>query len=70
MIRTSGVRVRRGSRNRRVRKNGQTMDQFVQVTLLKITSSHIYSLKTEFSKTILIICIPRFRANFSRKPLN
>ena len=41
MIRTSGVRVRRGSRNRSVRKNGQTMDQFVQVTLLKITSSHI-----------------------------
>ena len=70
MVRMSGVRVRRGSRNRRVRKNGQTMDQLVQVTLLKITSSHIYCLKTEFSQTILIICIPRFCANFSRKPLN
>jgi len=33
MVRVSGVRVRRGSRNRRVRKNGQTMNEFVQVTL-------------------------------------
>ena len=32
MVRASGVRVRRGSRNRRVRKNGQTINQFVQVT--------------------------------------
>ena len=39
MVRVSGVRVRRGG-NRRVRKNGQTMNQFVQVTQLKITSSH------------------------------
>ena len=33
MVRVSRVRVRRGSRNRRVRKNGQTMNEFVQVTL-------------------------------------
>ena len=39
MVRVSGVRVRRGG-NRRVRKNGQTMNQFVQVTQLKLTSSH------------------------------
>ena len=32
MIRASGLRVRRGSGNRRVRKNGQTINRFVQVT--------------------------------------
>ena len=35
MVRASGVRVRRGSGNRRVRElNGQIMNQFVQVTLV------------------------------------
>ena len=34
MVRASGVRVRRGIHNRRARKNGQTMNQFVEVTLL------------------------------------
>ena len=34
MVRVNGVRVRRGSGSRRVGKNGQTMNQFVQVTLL------------------------------------
>ena len=34
MVRVTGVRVRRGSGSRRVGKNGQTMNQFVQVTLL------------------------------------
>ena len=36
MIRASGVRVIRESGNRRVRKNGQTINQFVhiQVTVL------------------------------------
>ena len=56
--------------NRRVWKNGQTINQFVQVTLVKVTSSHIQSLKTEFSQTILIIRIPRFCADFSNEPLN
>ena len=40
MVRVSWVRVRRGSRNGRVRKNGQPMNQFVQVTLLK-KASHV-----------------------------
>ena len=35
MVRASGVR---GSGNRKVRENGQTMNQFVQVTLV---TSHI-----------------------------
>ena len=55
--------------NRRVWKNGQTINQFVQVTLLKITS-HIQSLKTEFIQTLLIIRIPRFCADFSSELLN
>ena len=55
--------------NRRVWKNGQTINQFVQVTLLKITY-HIQSLKTEFIQTILIIHIPRFCADFSSELLN
>ena len=37
MVKASGVRVRRGSGKRRVRKNGKTMNQSVQVTLLKVT---------------------------------
>ena len=43
MVRASGVRVRKGSGNRRVRKNGQTMNQFLQVTLLDTSaSSHLH----------------------------
>ena len=55
---------------RRVRKNGQTINQFVQVTLVKVTSSHIQSLKTEFIQMILIIRIPKFCADVSSEPLN
>ena len=68
MVRVGGVRVRRGG-NRRVRKNGQTMNQFVQVTQLKKTSYNTQSLKTEFIQTILIIHIPRFCTDFSSEPL-
>ena len=42
MVRASMIRVREGSGNRRVRKNGPTINQ---VTLLKVSSSHIESVK-------------------------
>ena len=63
MVRASVIRVRGGSGDTRVRKNGQTMNQFVQVTLLKITS-YVESVKREFIQTILIIRISSFRADF------
>ena len=42
------IRVRGGNCDRSVRKIGQTMNQFVQVTLLKITPSHMESVKTVY----------------------
>ena len=66
MVRVSVIRVREGSGLRRVRKNWQTMNQFVQVTLLTI-SSYTESVKTEL---ILIIRIPGFYTHFCSEPLN
>ena len=45
MVRVSVVGV--GGRSR-VRKNRQTMNQFVQVTMLEVSSSRIVSMKMEF----------------------
>ena len=46
MVRVSGVRVRRGG-NRRVRKNGQTTNQFVQVTQLLEFEEGVYPNDTD-----------------------
>ena len=47
------IRVRGGNCDRSVRKIGQTMKRFVQVTLLKITPSHMESVKTVYPNDCL-----------------
>ena len=69
MVKASMIRVRGKDEvccNWRVRKNRQAMKQFIQVTLLEVSSSLMENVKVE---TILIICIPRFCADFSGEPL-
>ena len=48
MVTASVIRVRGGCGNMRVRINGQAMNQFVQLTLLEISSSLTESVKMEF----------------------
>ena len=48
MAKTSLIRVSGGGGDRRIRKNGQTINQFVQLTLLKVGYSHMESVMTEF----------------------
>ena len=45
MVTASVIRVRGGCGNMRVRINGQAMNQFVQLTLLEISSSLTESVK-------------------------
>ena len=55
MVKASFIRVRRGGGDRRIRENGQTINQFVQVILLKVTPSSMECVKMEVIQTILII---------------
>lgn len=52
MVRVSVIRVKGESDNSRVRKYGQAMKQFEQVTLLN-TSSHMETVKMEFIQMII-----------------
>ena len=54
MIRTSVIRMKECG-NRRLKKNWQVMNRFVQMVLLKINSSHLKNVKMEFIQMIQII---------------
>ena len=54
MVTASVIRVKGGCGNMRVRINGKAMNQFIQLTLLEISSSLMESVKMEFIIYILV----------------